>query len=159
MRISDWSSDVCSSDLLPVYLERRLCHRCQRRWQRRAFHQPQLRTQLRGRGPPEQERQAAQGQDPDRSYPRYRSGRRADLQLRHRVARTAYREAEKAVGMSLRSTQLHRHTVAAQAPQITNVTKPINDACATHPFDRATRSEEPTSELQSLMRNSYAILC
>src|SRR3546814_6200462 len=70
-------------------------------------------------------------QDPDRSYPRYRSGRRADLQLRHRVARTAYREAEKAVGMSLRSTQLHRHPVAAQAQQITHVTKPINDAGAT----------------------------
>src|SRR3546814_4635384 len=70
-------------------------------------------------------------QDPDRSYPRYRSGGRADLQLRHRIARTAYREAEKAVGMSLRSTQLHRHP----------------------------RSEEHTSELQSLMRISYAVFC
>src|SRR3546814_19672959 len=40
--------------------------------------------------------------------------------------------------MSLRSTQLHRHPVAAQAQQITHVTKPINDAGATHPFDRAT---------------------
>src|SRR3546814_18160737 len=93
MRISDWSSDVCSSDL-------------------------------------EQERQAAQGQDPDRSYPRYRSGGRADLQLRHRIARTAYREAEKAVGMSLRSTKLHRHPVADQEQKITHVTKPINDAGA-----------------------------
>src|SRR3546814_9632712 len=120
--------------------------------------------------------------------------------------------------MSLRSTQLHRHPVAAQAQQITHVTKPINDAGATHPFDRATsiadtqplalqppqklihdaavqvfseitifdtgidrwvvidlddhhaflgrldvhpiqRSEEHTSELQSLMRISYAVFC
>src|SRR3546814_10709509 len=35
----------------------------------------------------------------------------------------------------------------------------VSDAAAGRSFDKVMRSEEHTSELQSLMRNSYAVFC
>jgi len=45
------------------------------------------------------------------------AGRRADLQLRHRAARAAHRQAEEALGLPLRLQALHRHHAPAQAPR------------------------------------------
>src|SRR3546814_4527158 len=47
-----------------------------------------------------------------------------------------------------------RDVVVAVGPQ-----ESFRLAGFTGPFDRAGRSEEHTSELQSLMRNSYAVFC
>src|SRR3546814_3119014 len=88
MRISDWSSDVCSSDLAPQHMARaRTGERRPRTRLRRAAHPARAQPQS-----------ARMGTDRDRDAPR-RRGRRAQ------------------------------------------------------------RSEEYTSELQSLMRISYAVFC
>src|SRR3546814_3515179 len=89
MRISDWSSDVCSSDL----------------------HEPRLRG--RARQP---------------------AGERA------RNARLAIRRLERRAGT-------HRPAGVQRAISPRGQPGPASQ-----------RSEEPTSELQSLMRNSYALL-
>src|SRR3546814_7815679 len=86
MRISDWSSDVCSSDLEPAHDAR--YHRPRRR------HEPPL--------------------------------RRADAAERARPHRLSSRRARALSG---------------------------------HEGARGDRSEEHTSELQSLMRISYAVFC
>src|SRR3546814_4040815 len=44
----------------------------------------------------------------------------------------------------------------ARRPEITSVTRPAAESASERP---ARRSEEHTSELQSLMRNSYAAFC
>src|SRR3546814_7096754 len=106
MRISDWSSDVCSSDLHPVVSALR--HDLPARLAREDLL---LRARLRLPA------------DPDRHLDAYRSAV-------HRPARLA-------------------DAARRQAPPAL--------------FDRARtahgRSEEHTSELQSLMRISYAVFC
>src|SRR3546814_1011335 len=104
MRISDWSSDVCSSDLAPELLHRH----------RRPVDRGQLMV-IDGAA------LAALRCGCDRPKPR------AD-QTRRRQHR--------------RQFPLH-----ASSPQSGRVT------CSSH------RSEEHTSELQSLMRTSYAVFC
>src|SRR3546814_8209533 len=106
MRISDWSSDVCSSDLdLPV---------------------PPARTAFRWRADPAG------------------AGRGVDLSRRPGVRRAHPRVAQD----------------AAQEKRQRGVRDPV---AGRHPAlgDRAGagRSEEHTSELQSLMRISYAVFC
>src|SRR3546814_3055019 len=108
VRISDWSSDVCSSDLRQAIGRRDECHR---RW---VFRNPRASSTSsscpnpRGRG--------GSGIRPARS--RDRAPRRPRRFLRHSVSlRREIRQA--AIG----------------------------------------RSEEHTSELQSLMRISYALFC
>src|SRR3546814_2365748 len=107
MRISDWSSDVCSSDL----------HKLSRhhRWTERGFRRVEFRDDGGDRGG------AARGPDHDAVLPaasgidRSAAGRR--------ITRRAHGRA------------------AAEAQQ------------------SSVRSEEHTSELQSLMRISYAVFC
>src|SRR3546814_2256127 len=102
MRISDWSSDVCSSDL--------------RRWKRPAYHSSRLWGSI-------QDRTAVS------EPPRERGGRPAmswNWSFRSRV--------REAAGASRRD-----RSIAGS--------------------DRVSRSEEHTSELQSLMRISYAVFC
>src|SRR3546814_5449390 len=99
MRISDWSSDVCSSDLASG----------------RAFDRADERS--RQHGLPGLDASAVSGQAIDE--PRYRTGRIAQ----------------------------HARTEAG-----------LFD-CAVARHDRTDRSEEHTSELQSLMRISYAVFC
>src|SRR3546814_2610558 len=112
MRISDWSSDVCSSDL-----------------PRRAHQQSRPRGAPGGAEPP---RRLARRRDRRQPRPRTARGngrdRRADRPRRHALWR--------------RLERLSR----AQANRTGG--------------DRSrTRSEEHTSELQSLMRISYAVFC
>src|SRR3546814_1925663 len=103
MRISDWSSDVCSSDLRPT-------------WERQA---------------------------------------RAD---RHQAA-GCRRECRTSSSRSYRPcppSQLSSRTAAGKSAART-VDAPANGAVGTAPL--CARSEEHTSELQSLMRISYAVFC
>src|SRR3546814_2273319 len=91
MRISDWSSDVCSSDLVHV-TDRYVL------W----------------------------------------------------VAPYRYRS------VTWSSSKLHRCIPMARKPQ---TARPQTDQKTARPAGRSSRSEEPTSELQSLMRISYAVFC
>src|SRR3546814_10284862 len=100
MRISDWSSDVCSSD-------------------------------LRFRGA--------------------RAAAAADIRHDHVVALVPFHRADRARERRPvahdREPELQRRRAAEDVPQVFR------------PGDRRGRSEEHTSELQSLMRISYAVFC
>src|SRR3546814_3660093 len=111
MRISDWSSDVCSSDLLarlrPVQRQRR--------------------------------------RDLDAGAVEGEAGR-----PHHHVARTfGGSEVEQRLGVAAVAQHDHRHAAAGSAVAAGEPPDPV---------DRR-RSEEHTSELQSLMRSSYAGFC
>src|SRR3546814_6474997 len=103
MRISDWSSDVCSSDLLPCPPGPACKHRRQR-------------SDLQGR----------QYSRPTSACPLHADPATAH---RHHIERPACRSAPQNSGRPEASTS------------------------------RSARSEEHTSELQSLMRISYAVFC
>src|SRR3546814_7649190 len=105
MRISDWSSDVCSSDLRAVQLQGLEQRHCAR---------------LRGQALELRGRQEVSGGIPD--------PRRAAGQLRQRLE------------LPLEPADLRRAGLRGGD-------------------DRLPRSEEHTSELQSLMRISYAVFC
>src|SRR3546814_6307607 len=108
MRISDWSSDVCSSDLAPAF-------RC------RHIQQASLGSRL----PPYADRP----ENLSRTIPAPRS---KACRLHRSLSR---------------SCRWLRGTTAS-------VPAPISSPSRFHP-----RSEEHTSELQSLMRISYAVFC
>src|SRR3546814_3657030 len=118
MRISDWSSDVCSSDLLAVRLI------------------------------PQQE---------------------ADLVVKrvHRLLAVAPRgHAVVKPPQHLLPVFLHRNRLEAGLFEIGRLGRPVVlvmvrqiDRGIAFPFADKRRSEEHTSELQSLMRNSYAVFC
>src|SRR3546814_2262444 len=108
MRISDWSSDVCSSDLLLAVL----------------------------------------GAVPvaDRAAPRYRAQLRHQDQTSHERKKSGFCAA-----VLQRSADRRRHRAARLF---------VDAFQDRHRLDcRQSRSEEHTSELQSLMRISYAVLC
>src|SRR3546814_6924214 len=115
MRISDWSSDVCSSDL---------CYRGGRRAAARRRRAP---TNAVGRAA---------------ALPRLRQ-LRARLRARH-LPRFHHR---------LLCDRPHRGCAAAGAGAA------VRRLPALRRDARAVRSEEHTSELQSLMRISYAVFC
>src|SRR3546814_1918688 len=119
MRISDWSSDVCSSDLLSRL---QLCL-------------------------------AAAGAQPRR---RRRRARRAAADLSLPRARLSHPAAEPSrLFLSAGRACCGSHRAAAGRPQHSSTR-------ATTREDRRMkdmRSEEHTSELQSLMRISYAVFC
>src|SRR3546814_6596987 len=102
MRISDWSSDVCSSDLIVV----------------------------------------------DGAYFRGADGRSGELGfLRAPTEDGGIQQVQKLVSLS----GLAKHLAADGLT--------LADALAAERSARAERSEEHTSELQSLMRISYAVFC
>src|SRR3546814_9802906 len=111
MRISDWSSDVCSSDL----------------GRRRSRH-PLRRAARTGR-------QGARGPRPAHALEAARQARVRRGSGRER--RTMNRLDVEAISAQVRALDFTRGT----------------------PAEVALRSEEHTSELQSLMRNSYAVFC
>src|SRR3546814_1316096 len=113
MRISDWSSDVCSSDL-----DRDLHHR--------------------RRGEPEAAPDADREADPRR---------RKHGDVRDAVP-DRYRQR---AGIFLQ--RRHPALCAEEAGGVAGSTQPIQQGPG------AIRSEEHTSELQSLMRISYAVFC
>src|SRR3546814_2875726 len=123
MRISYWSSDVCSSDLwcncAPIQRLRGTCHSSSTsknisisRWRALGVYGSHLTTR----------------RPPRRVMPHPRNGR---------WRRRSHVSSRWSIGMWKRSSENGR-------------------ACAAL---RLTRSEEHTSELQSLMRTSYAVFC
>src|SRR3546814_9762870 len=87
--------------------------------------------------------------DPLSFHPHLPSGlRRVDFQLHHRG---------QLLGVSLDHDRL-RLTTAADGPS-DPVEVFVDDRRVQLPGGTAGRSEEHTSELQSLMRNSYAVFC
>src|SRR3546814_3386474 len=111
MRISDWSSDVCSSDLLVRPTDDAFGLECER------IHR-------------------------DRRRPLLTQGQQVPPQIPGRNGRRALRNIAGVV--------VANHV--AQSPGA-----PVSEM-AVRPFEQR-RSEEHTSELQSLMRISYAVFC
>src|SRR3546814_2504246 len=109
MRISDWSSDVCSSDLL------------------------QVASGLPDRGEPRDQAMHRALRPEDRRPCQQTSGRRAQ---------TLKRKCSTSPSWTRYSLPSRRRRPASRAPD-----SPLY------------RSEEHTSELQSLMRISYAVFC
>src|SRR3546814_3179998 len=180
MRISDWSSDVCSSDLPgPRQGVDRQAHR----------HRPPLDAgaSLQGLAAPEQAVLETL----------HRSGRRQVVfvgnvqqveagaenrrqRLRtvalHRQAAAAFRAIERKSrdndpAARFRGLAQHRqisgavsgiHKKMENRAIMPEVVLPLRCPCryvGSHPADADSRSEEHTSELQSLMRISYAVFC
>src|SRR3546814_10192591 len=108
MRISDWSADVCSSDLAEGPLPMRPARRC------------------RGRG--------------------LAPGRRRGFQDRQRFELQGAGWRSRDISADRQCLRLHQRAVCQLAVR-TNRRQPT------------ARSEEHTSELQSLMRISYAVFC
>src|SRR3546814_4210719 len=121
MRISDWSSDVCSSDLRP-HRRAGLRPEDQRRHAgggaKRPGRDPRLSRRRGGRGPASGDRPGPAAGDP--------------VMLQIRGVHTYYGHIEALKGVDLDVKQGEIVTL---------------------------RSEEHTSELQSLMRISYAVFC
>src|SRR3546814_9822253 len=117
MRISDWSSDVCSSDL---------AHHCRPR-------------------SPSSIAYRLGAEAAHRALP-FMLGRKFQDNVRH-----ALRDKFEARGPDA----LARAPFAANAPEARE--RLFEPVVPPAPFE--TRSEEHTSELQSLMRNSYAVFC
>src|SRR3546814_2848261 len=122
MRISDGSSDVCSSDL------------CRARFDREAA------AQLEGAGRTlDEDRRLAEGAThlvPDDDAAHSRRDDEVD-----RVPQLARQLGGERRGEAAGAVAVHQ------------------DACALQVIFAVTRSEEHTSELQSLMRISYAVFC
>src|SRR3546814_2243106 len=129
MRISDWSSDVCSSDLQRARIWQ---------WRRHLHTQRSCGASLRDRGG---------GRDAWRQ--RARSGSRGTSQLRRPPSLEIWRRSHVRARCS---TVLYEDEdrVAAMAG--------ARAICVLILLARL-RSEEHTSELQSLMRISYAVFC
>src|SRR3546814_5569974 len=119
MRISDWSSDVCSSDLRPLAQPVRLGEQRPRRRALRIVAQPR----------------GAVGDE----------ARIVALDVRYR-AREHGRVAR--IGLEREPRREHRAIGGRHEREL-----------ALRGTGRALRSEEHTSELQSLMRISYAVFC
>src|SRR3546814_5580980 len=130
MRISDWSSDVCSSDLVGAALQA-----VSRNHPETRGNPPFCGTMSRGN-----ERDLAQS-------------------LKKRCA-DKYIAMSRDIAFILLSPATSRKPSNLPNPTL-NPSEPRQKMRAT--LDRAplpeTRSEEHTSELQSLMRNSYAVFC
>src|SRR3546814_2511338 len=117
MRISDWSSDVCSSDLLDQWLDDDRTDFMRMRFER-AFHVPELPARV--------------------VFPAFSCATRIAVGRGH-VDRL---QQQRRVGVAIHARAAHRQ----RAERFAVVTV----------FER---SEEHTSELQSLMRISYAVFC
>src|SRR3546814_6739682 len=119
MRISDWSSDLCSSNLQP---DSRAVAQARRPTHVDRFKQP----------------------------PRLVGGQHRRLAAPLTMRRPAHR-----------CGGVHRHDLAYHQPveQPTHAGELLLDAGRAHLASQRLRSEEHTSELQSLMRISYAVFC
>src|SRR3546814_9108641 len=137
MRISDWSSDVCSSDLSPTGAVEPCCRDAASAirspassWQPKIKSRRARRPDLRGSG----------------LHPRH--ALRTAAGGRARVQGVAPTCASR-LPVDLAA---HHGLHAPAGPHLAGIVDEQFD-------DRVVRSEEHTSELQSLMRNSYAVFC
>src|SRR3546814_1837721 len=137
VRISDWSSDVCSSDLVVL-------HRAGELATRRAL--------LFGAGDVERQQPGRRGVDGHRGV--HLRQRDAGEELLH-VAEVADRHADLA---DLALGERVVAVVAGLRRQVEGDGEPGLPARQVLAVERV-RSEEHTSELQSLMRISYAVFC
>src|SRR3546814_8292282 len=120
MRISDWSSDVCSSDLLEDALRHRLVR-------------------------------YARGAVPRRGPPRGQGRARADA--------VAVDDAGAVAGAGVRvGIEIARDGMWWK-PVVPRFVTPAKAGVYLSCKTTCSRSEEHTSELQSLMRNSYDVFC
>src|SRR3546814_4601435 len=137
MRISDWSSDVCSSDL----------HRSRP-------------AEPRGGDPPLVEQDRAFLADPFLDQPRQLP---TPLRLASLIALQVSRPSRMREGMGVgKSANGKARSLEQRACFEQRKTDNARMAACDprdQPFGRALRSEEHTSELQSLMRISYAVFC
>src|SRR3546814_8743320 len=166
MRISDWSSDVCSSDLKPTPAQRLDIKQCLTaatvtRWRQLSdpdFISRRIQNWLnpRKRDNPEERETPALGDfglpDPDGNL----ELQLGDIRIRARV--------EDCKGSVKRYCAVRSLTVATRHGE--QSFKPsqlafLDAAAPRFGFDVTAdrRSEEHTSELQSLMRISYAVVC
>src|SRR3546814_9338731 len=126
MRISDWSSDVCSSDLACTQLSSNTAFRCGIRMSLRQVRKPHMKkidvtTAIAMR------------------LVRIGAGPVAGFDVAYSMARSVCGCAAAA------ARSRHQNRFRAHCPALSSCVQ--------------ARSEEHTSELQSLMRNSYAVLC
>src|SRR3546814_3606415 len=146
MRISDWSSDVCSSDLRGVVVGRSV--------QRRQPRRPRADRRRRGVGP---------CPTPEPPGFRLRAGTRGSGAMRMLASAIALAIAAPASAQSLAivhaeawtmegDTPVHDATILVDGSRILSVK-------AGGEVPAGVRSEEHTSELQSLMRSSYGVFC
>src|SRR3546814_6773492 len=127
MRISDWSSDVCSSDLIqPVLLQHPGGYR--------ALQSGQV--------------DAWAGLDPHMAKAELESG-----------ARLFFRNADLNTYGILNVRESFAEEYPETVARVLKVYERARHFALEHPEELQARSEEPTSELQSLMRNSYAVFC
>src|SRR3546814_7857948 len=138
MRISDWSSDVCSSDLVELPDQR---PQPVAEFDDAADEILDLHTSL---------RQHLRGHDP------FRRLGREDEPLRRLVAPPRVRR--RLLGAVVGAVDLDRADVAAGVFQLATLHQP-GWVEVVAPRHERPRSEEHTSELQSLMRISYAVIC
>src|SRR3546814_4744636 len=136
MRISDWSSDVCSSDLQPARAAPDLLQRPSQR------HAPAHRPARGRRLEPREQR------DPDAEGIE-------DLHRRHPGAVAGGAARQGAAPQARARPGPDRHRLPAADGGARQQREPRHRNLG----DLALRSEEHTSELQSLMRISYAVFC
>src|SRR3546814_10311285 len=144
MRISDWSSDVCSSDL------------------READADPGRRIRCLGRGELRIQRfgEAALGDQRALLHAYGTAPLERDQLSRHQPYRQARRDSAEVAPQGPTSLLPRRAERGDIVPRVARAKH--RQQAIRHLFggDRAImRSEEHTSELQSLMRVSYAVIC
>src|SRR3546814_6274528 len=158
MRIRDWSSDVCSSDLAVRGSRPKAAHAGRGGGERRRCRGA-LRLRPRHGGADRAAADARRIQAP----PGAAGGQAVDPQLRPRPALSDHPRVPDGV------TRLRRESHYSRAMTVTTRFAPAptgnlhvgNVRTALHNWlwARKHRSEEHTSELQSLMRISYAVFC
>src|SRR3546814_10524984 len=131
MRSSDWSSDVCSSDLV--------VHSCLGNLLRRAVVDED------GLSPPTHRDALTQL---NRAQIDLDGGLRENVRCRVHAVDQGPQHGARAYGRHRAGRQIEKVTARFAARLVA-----VAGSC------RCIRSEEPTSELQSLMRTSYAVFC
>src|SRR3546814_1856246 len=152
MRISDWSSDLCSSDLIEAHLQEARTH-LRRLPRARALRRLEALEQA--KGPDARRHQRGQQHDPAAHHQQQKhhggDGQAAPLQAAGDLARVRLDEPapEKQQGDQQGDTENEILHGPPAAPRLFHLMSEL----------RHERSEEHTSELQSLMRISYAVFC
>src|SRR3546814_7138136 len=150
MRISDWSSDVCSSDLPAAVIDRDIL----------------LAEQMRAKGDDGRGHAAAAGGD-ERLVKIDPGGVECGLQIVATLPRAvgveqlAVRQAARVRNVARREAGARIALFAGEACRRARIDHLLGAAADVreHLFLGAHRSEEHPSELQSLMRISYAVFC
>src|SRR3546814_3487709 len=140
MRISDWSSDVCSSDLPPAAATRRAIARRSPSVAMRARRATRLPQRVAVRI----------------DHPHLAQAKRADAGLDLRAV-THHHPGQRTLADQARAFGVHR--TQRQCAHAGGIARVIVIRQIVSLLVDQVRSEEHTSELQSLMRNSYAVFC